>query len=332
MFSYDPTTMRRRRRLARSIDLTLAELRPSNRPRPFTGSPLVDRAVGLACGPALEELREAFLDRATLVSAAGMSRLRTFLCSGAMSPLFAGDPWAAAACAGEIVANLTTPDQRDTPHRSRRNIARVSAALGVAAMVAVTAAVAAVPRSQPTPLPLSARVIEKGEFPGFGPFAATVTTTSVSTARRWVSIDTSLTPAQVSAQTARLVREGFRGGVTEQLGSVTGGWSGISWVVRLRSAASARSELTAFLADARQTANPPASTYAAFAVGSMADARGFHLAGSAGNFEGDNVIFADGPYLYLVGDAWPKAQKNAPPRTTLVAAATKLHRRVHPTA
>jgi hypothetical protein len=44
---------------------------------------------------------------------------------------------------------------------------------------------------------------------------------------------------------------------------------------------------------------------------------------------GDNVEFADGPYLYLVGDGWSRGMKNTPPRSSLIAAAGKLYKRVH---
>ena len=33
-------------------------------------------------------------------------------------------------------------------------------------------------------------------------------------------------------------------------------------------------------------------------------AHGYHLGGTAGSFEGDNIEFADGPFLYLVGNGW----------------------------
>jgi len=50
------------------------------------------------------------------------------------------------------------------------------------------------------PLPLSARVIQHGEFLGFGPFGLGGNTTLYKSAKRWVGVNTGLTPAQASAQ------------------------------------------------------------------------------------------------------------------------------------
>jgi hypothetical protein len=40
-------------------------------------------------------------------------------------------------------------------------------------------------------------------------------------------------------------------------------------------------------------------------------------------------MFADGPFVYLIGNGWTVGTKNPPPRSALVAAVTKLYRRVH---
>lgn len=56
------------------------------------------------------------------------------------------------------------------------------------------------------PLPLSARVIQKNEFPGFQAFGGAADLKHYATAKAWVSPDTSLTAAQVSAQVSRLKR------------------------------------------------------------------------------------------------------------------------------
>jgi hypothetical protein len=52
---------------------------------------------------------------------------------------------------------------------------------------------------------------------------------------------------------------------------------------------------------------------------------GFH-AGTG--FSGDNVMFTDGPFVYLIGNGWTVGAKK-PPRSGLLAAVTKLYQRVH---
>ena len=181
-----------------------------------------------------------------------------------------------------------------------------------------------------SPLPLSARVIQRGELPGFGPFRPGGDSTLHKSARQWVSGDRSFTAAQASAEVARLRREGFKGVLVEQLGSLTRYWAGLSWVMPLGSAASARAELAANVRHFEDTNRPPKFTYAAFPVSPIPGARGYHLDGTAGGgFEGDNVLFADGPFLYLVGNGWTRGMTNTPPRSALIAAATKLYRRGH---
>jgi hypothetical protein len=43
---------------------------------------------------------------------------------------------------------------------------------------------------------------------------------------------------------------------------------------------------------------------------------------------GENIVFADGSFFYLVGNAWSGSTHN-PKRAALVRAATKLFKRVH---
>jgi hypothetical protein len=183
-----------------------------------------------------------------------------------------------------------------------------------------------------SPLPLSARVIQQGEFPPFLALPGQATTL-YKNPKQWVSVDRSLTSAQVSARTARLRREGFVAVLSRQLGTRTPEpWGGLSWVMQLGSAASARAELAANVRDEQGTSKPPKFTYAAFPVKGIPGARGYHLTspGSAG----DNVVFADGPFLYFVGFGWSAKTNNVPTRTQLIAAATRLYKRVrgHPAA
>lgn len=174
--------------------------------------------------------------------------------------------------------------------------------LGVALLVLVVCAGVAVPvaGSKPKPLPLRARVIERGEFPGFGPFEPHPQTTTITSARRWISGDTSYTHAEAAAAVAALEREGFKEVLVEQLGPLTKNWAGVSWVAQLDTAASARAALAADVRHWASTNKPPKATYTAFAVASIPGAHGYNLGGTGGSFVGDNIEFADGPFLYSV--------------------------------
>jgi hypothetical protein len=50
--------------------------------------------------------------------------------------------------------------------------------------------------------------------------------------------------------------------------------------------------------------------------------------GLAGDSGGEHIVFADGPFLYLVGNAWTGSTRN-PRHAALIEAATKLYQRVH---
>ena len=181
------------------------------------------------------------------------------------------------------------------------------------------------------PLPLSARVIQAGEFPGFLALPGQ-STTLYKNPKQWVSVDTSLTPAQASARIARMRREGFVAALSRQLGTPKREpWGGLSWVMQLRSAVAARAELVANVRDAASPGKRPRS-YTAFRVSGIPGARGYHLTSSSGS--GDNVVFADGPFVYFVGFGWTGQPKNRPTRAELLAAATRLYIRTrgHPPA
>jgi hypothetical protein len=175
------------------------------------------------------------------------------------------------------------------------------------------------------PLPLSARVIQPGEFPGFVAYRPP---TLFKTPQQWVGpVGKGLTRAQASAQIARLRAEGFVAVADRQLGTPTNvPWGGLSWAIQLGSATAAKAELAAEVRDTKNTAKPPAS-YAAFAVSGITGARGYQLVGPSGG--GDNVQFADGPFVYLVAFGWTGNPKNRPTRANLIAAATRLYKRVH---
>jgi hypothetical protein len=133
-----------------------------------------------------------------------------------------------------------------------------------------------------------------------------------------------LTAAQVSADIARLHREGFKEVLVEYLDRAPAKQNGVSWVMQLGSSAAARAELAANLAEDKAQ-NP--GTFSAYSIPGIAAARGYRVSGNG--FIGENVLFADGPFLYLVGEGWTAGQKNAPTRADLVAAVTKLYERVH---
>jgi hypothetical protein len=179
------------------------------------------------------------------------------------------------------------------------------------------------------PLPLSARLIQHGEFPPFLSLPGQ-STTPYKTSNQWVAVDTSLTAAQTLAEVARLNGEGFVALLSRQLGTPQKEpWGGLSWVMQLHSAAAAKSELAANVRDASTTSKSP-DTYTAFKVREIPDARGYYLTSPSG--DGDNVVFAAGPYLYFLGVGWSAKPKNTPTKAQLVTAATRLYKRVegHP--
>jgi hypothetical protein len=186
--------------------------------------------------------------------------------------------------------------------------------LAVALMVAFLLMVtwSGVAAASPKPLPLSARLLKRGEFPGFTLEAPK----SFKTAKAWVAGNTSLTVAQARAQIARLAGEGFKELLAEYLDDAQGPRQGLSFVMQLGSAASARAELAAEVRDAKLT-------QLTFRVSTIPGAVGF------GGSGGENIVFADGPFLYLVGNAWGARSTHNPRHAALIEATTKLYQRVH---
>ena len=173
--------------------------------------------------------------------------------------------------------------------------------------------------ASPKPLPLSARLLGRGQFPGFTLEAAQ----SFKTAKAWVAGNTGLTPAQARAEVARLTREGFKELLAEYLDDAQGPRNGLSFVMQLGSAASARAELAAEIGDAKAAGQAPLT----FRVSAIPGAIGYGGT-NGGNSGGENILFADGPFLYLVGDAWAGSKTN-PYRPALIGAAARLYKRVH---
>jgi hypothetical protein len=168
------------------------------------------------------------------------------------------------------------------------------------------------------PLPLRDRLIAQGDFAGYRPESGTHL---FRTAKAWVLSGPH--PAQTSAEIARLQRERFVAVLSEFLDRGSARQSGLSWVMQLGSAASARAELKVDFAENKASGG----SFSAFSIPAIPGARGYRVSG--GGSVGENIFFADGPFLYLVGQGWSSADTHAPTRAGLIAAATTLFRRVH---
>lgn len=165
------------------------------------------------------------------------------------------------------------------------------------------------------PLAVTARVIRAGEFAGYAPGSRT----SFKTPEGYL-VGSNLTFAQRKAWTARLSGEGFKQDVTEFLTRSQGPQTGLSGVMQLGSAASARAELAA---ERRSYKRQFAQR---FPVKTIPGAFGYGFSGSGEG--GENILFADGPFLYIVGYGWLGNARNSK-HSALVEAATKLYARVH---
>lgn len=196
-------------------------------------------------------------------------------------------------------------------------VVRRSCVTGCTVVAVVVAAWSGVALASSKPLPLRARLLQRGDFPGFMPERS-----KSYTAKGWIASDQGLSPAQVKAQVARLKREGFKGLLSEYLDDAQGPQNGLSWVMWLGSAASARAELAANLSFEKTSGNAPAT----FHIKAIPGAVGFGGMSTGGG--GENVIFADGPFLYLIGNGWSGSTHN-PKHAALIAAATRLYERVH---
>jgi hypothetical protein len=72
--------------------------------------------------------------------------------------------------------------------------------------------------------------------------------------------------------------------------------------------------------------NKPGHSFKAFPVRGIPRARGFQARTPGGS--GENIFFSDGPFLYEIGNRWDTGAPNPPTRARLLAAATRLYRRV----
>jgi hypothetical protein len=186
--------------------------------------------------------------------------------------------------------------------------------------------VVGVARSDATvkPLHITGRVLRANELPGFAPSERPATVASVAS---WNKI----APSGGIDIEARLRRAGFVSAVSEALRPTSGSDGGaLSVVVRLGSAKAARAEIAQ---QVREYADQPnrgiVKTYTPFAVPGIPGAHGWTNTGGDGFGNGHNIIFADGPFTYLVGVGWRSQVKNPPTHAQLIAAVTTLYKRVH---
>jgi hypothetical protein len=189
---------------------------------------------------------------------------------------------------------------------------RVMRVAGLAASVAAVLCLAVMcgtaDGSAASSLPLTQRVLKAGEFAGLQPVGPPM---EIRSAVAW---------AHEEQDNVSLLRKwGFVAGIAEQMftpGNPDRG--GLSVVVELSSAASAKAYLTA-----DTTADGP---WKHFTVPAIPDAIGFEQ--SAGDDGGRNIGFTLGPYVYVVGAGWQGGTKNAISVSSLRSAALRLYHRV----
>jgi hypothetical protein len=171
------------------------------------------------------------------------------------------------------------------------------------------------------PLPLTARVIGHGELAGFGPFGPAHVKTFTTPTSFLAAYQQAATPSQASQWAALLKREGFVAVAAEELGSRTANRGGLSWAMELGSPADAQSELLKEVRSDESHGGPVSR----FNVRGIPKASAFRL-GTSSSGGGDNILFADGRFLYFVGVGWSPGAK--PARAALIAAAQTLYKRV----
>jgi hypothetical protein len=195
---------------------------------------------------------------------------------------------------------------------------------GLVLVLAANAAAGAAARSTTAgkPMYIGDRVLRAGELPGFSPRD---TPKPVASVAAWNKI----APSGGLDVRARLRAAGFVSGVREDLRWRSGDDRGaLSVVVRLGSAGSALSEIARELRDAADEPNRgEATAYKPFAVPGIPGAHGFSL--PASDHTGENIIFADGPFIYWIGAGWGNQVRDPPTQADLIHAANILYGRVH---
>src|SRR5439155_18868956 len=123
-----------------------------------------------------------------------------------------------------------------------------------------------------------------GEFRGFVPRRPVL----FKSVRKWVST-ARLTPDQAAAWTARLHRDSFTAGLSEDLAPATGSdRAALSWDVHFRSAVAARSEVGTTVRLAAAINKKPGHSFKGFQVNGISGARESHDTGPGRS--GDNIV------------------------------------------
>jgi hypothetical protein len=177
--------------------------------------------------------------------------------------------------------------------------------VGVLASIVALGVGTASATSTASALPLTARVLHAGDFLGLKPANGVVV---VRNAEQWALKE----PPGGVFDAALLRKDGFVGGIFENLHWQARNIDGLSMVVQLGSSAAARKYLTMYTG----LATP-------FSVSAIPGAHGF------GDQGGINIVFSDGDYAYLVGAGWQPGSAHTVTKAQLHAAATLLYHRVH---
>jgi hypothetical protein len=165
---------------------------------------------------------------------------------------------------------------------------------------------------------LEQRVVGEGELRGFKALGEPV---AAANAAAWAQAG--LPGDQAQAEAARLRSAGFVAGVAQPLVAANlRGAEGVSTVVQYRSAERARAEVTYVV----RTAEEAGGSFKEFKVPGIADAHGY-TTGTDGAKSHD-VVFAAGPYVYVLGVAFPEKLDNPPRPSQIAAAARKQFERV----
>jgi hypothetical protein len=162
---------------------------------------------------------------------------------------------------------------------------------------------------------IGALTLSPSELPGFQSNGVS-TATSAAT---FASLE-GFPAAAGTTESGRLRRAGFIAGAVEHL-STNNGAEGLSIVEQFGTAARARAEVGS------QTKPPSGVKQVSFAVAGIPGALGFE--NSSPRSDGRNIAFSVGSYYYLVGVGFASGLQNPPTRADLIAAAQRLHKRVH---
>ena len=214
-----------------------------------------------------------------------------------------------------------------TSYRRPRFAGLVGAAAAAIAVAATalpgSPATVAQPTAQIAPVPLAARVLPTSVFPHF------ITTSGpavIHSARAWAgTVERSATPTR---EATRLRRLGFIGGVDEQMhGRFPFAAEAISIVEQYRSVAGAQAELA--YQRASNLTSVRASGQKVTLLHQIMVPGAFGWVATGAQFTGINVMFASGPYFYVVGSGAAPATHGAPSSREVIAAAQTEYLLVH---